>query len=86
MCLTLVIDHHGADLKDPPLTQVMLQRGNTRNTVSLLLAIWDLCHMYQPKKVLGGMKMLASCTSYTTHFYLIAYPSLKYKYPRPECT
>lgn len=56
-------------------------RGNSRNTVSLLLAIWDLMFIQftSSPKVFGGI-------SYATRFYLIAYPSLKYKYQRPEST
>lgn len=38
LCLTLVIDQHEADIEDPPLTQVILQRNHPHNT-QLLLAL-----------------------------------------------
>lgn len=66
------------------------KRQFTQHSVIAFSHLGYLSHVHtvytHPKNVLGGMKMLASCTGYTTRFYLIAYPSLKYKYPRPEFT
>lgn len=88
MCLTLVIDHHWADLKDPPLTQVMFQRGNSSNTVSLFLAIWDLCHMFiqftsRPKSFWGAWRCWRVAPA-TLHVITLLHIPVLNIYPRLE--